>query len=218
MAKNASYLLREDIYLIGDFQLQIVGNKLPTILDCLKVLFFYVRINGETVKRSASLVLDEVILFWEKAKIPTLRKDKCVAKLLKYYEDWRNLQKSKGQKFNEQNEFDFSTLLRTLFDISHANVMKTIDEDQKDFFMDQLDKRIRVIGTKAVAKEQERKIQEEEKKVERVNIINERLRKSDEEIKKLSKYLYIFETKNEYFEFYINFFRSIILFFFGLFL
>lgn len=182
-ANSSNYLLRQKIYLIGDFEFQIVGNKLPSLLDCLKVLFFHVRINNVTLKQSASLVIDEVILFWEKARIPIRKKNKCVEKLLNCYDDWRNLQKNKGQAFNEKKEVEFCALLTKLFDISHANAMQNIDEGQKDFLMNQRDKRTSCIGVvgKSFAREEEKKI--EEKKV-----MNERLRKSNEEVKKLSEY------------------------------
>jgi hypothetical protein len=65
-------------------------------------------------------VIDECLIFWKKAHIPTKDKADCVKNLKKKYELWRNLEKSKKRKNASYNskveEFEedlenYSTLL-----------------------------------------------------------------------------------------------------------
>lgn len=43
---------------------------------------------------SARLVIEEVIIFWQKAHIPTREVRHCIPKLEAMYNEWRNLQKN----------------------------------------------------------------------------------------------------------------------------
>lgn len=68
----ASPSFEETVFLIGDVDVQITGNKLPTKLQVLKVLFFHLRcLNRES--SSLNEVIKEVLIFWSKAGIPTIR-------------------------------------------------------------------------------------------------------------------------------------------------
>jgi len=70
---SLAYELRDQtkIYLIGDDANQIIGSKLPSNMQVLKVLFYNLRKVKLNVRKSCSLVLKETIVFWEKARIPT---------------------------------------------------------------------------------------------------------------------------------------------------
>lgn len=75
------------------------------------------------------------MIFWEKARIPTRAIQHCVNKLIKMYDNWRNLQKNVkviGEIYRKK-ENEFIVMLDSLFDIAHSdalNIMK-IDEDKK---------------------------------------------------------------------------------------
>jgi len=60
---------------------QITGSKLPSGGDCLKVLFYNMRITKLNLNYSASLVIEECIVFWKKARIPTQVPHRCKDKL-----------------------------------------------------------------------------------------------------------------------------------------
>jgi hypothetical protein len=63
--------LRKKIFLIGYMNHQITGSKLPSRGDCLKVLFYNMRITKLNLNDSASLVIEICIVFGKKAGTPT---------------------------------------------------------------------------------------------------------------------------------------------------
>ncbi|GBN97250.1 hypothetical protein AVEN_71305-1, partial [Araneus ventricosus] len=84
---------------------------------------------------SATLVVRECLIFWEKARIPTRATPHCVEKIMTMYNHWRNLQKSacRRSETQEENERNFTSDLNNLFDIAHANALEIIkiEEDRK---------------------------------------------------------------------------------------
>lgn len=91
------------------------------------------RIVKLNARNSASLVIREVTIFWEKARIPTKQSQHCISKLLKMYGEWGDLQKNNkkdGSVFREREAL-FSNNLENLFDVSHADAlsMVKIEED-----------------------------------------------------------------------------------------
>lgn len=137
-----SLKLRKDehIFLIGSQETQILGSKLPSLKQVFQVFFFNLRTVKLNIRESANLVIRECIIFWEKARIPTRALQHCVNKLIKMYDNWRNLQKNAkvtGEIYRKK-ENEFILILDSLFDIAHSdalNIMK-IDED-KQFLINQ---------------------------------------------------------------------------------
>lgn len=128
----------QDIFLIGDIDVQIVGNKLPSKLQALKVLFFHTRILNASVPNSVAAVIDEIIVFWKKAQIPVQDVRRCRDKLKKLYDEWRILVKHKNRNekaIEKQNEFVCS--LKNIFDIAPINVFELVDEYSKEFLINQ---------------------------------------------------------------------------------
>lgn len=93
MASRLTLRKDSEVYLIGSFSPQIIGNKLPSKKQVLKVLFFNLRIVRLNLQESARLTIQETVVFWNKARIPTQSEKNCVPKLKKLYEDWRSIQK-----------------------------------------------------------------------------------------------------------------------------
>lgn len=140
MCSTSPPTLREHIYLIGDVNTQICGNKLPSKLQVLQVLFHNIRHLKLSLNDSAALVIDEVLVFWGKARLPTQKKSRCENKLKSLYETWKNLQKSAGKPYNLQKEEDFCSTHDDLFDIAHGNIDTMFDGDddpRRDFLMNQ---------------------------------------------------------------------------------
>ena len=81
---SSSQKLRKDFHacLVGYISNQIVGAKLPSNWQVLRIFFYNVRVVKLTTKESAILVIQEVSIFWQKAQIPTKRPDHCVERLL----------------------------------------------------------------------------------------------------------------------------------------
>lgn len=134
---------REKIFLIGYTNHQITGGKLPSKGDCLKVLFYNMRVTDLSLNESASLVVDECLIFWKKARIPTKEQHKCREKLKKLYSEWRGLLKNKNkvaQSFKKKEEI-FADSLNDLFDVAHQNALEMIRiEEDKKFLIKQREK------------------------------------------------------------------------------
>lgn len=131
---------RQNIHLIGSTKNQILGSKLPSLRDCLKVLFYNMRFINMTLSESSNLVIDECLIFWKKARIPTKDKADCVKNLKKKYELWRNLEKSKHRENDSYNlkVEEFEEDLDKLFDIAHSNALELMKiEVDKAFLISQ---------------------------------------------------------------------------------
>jgi len=63
---------RNKIFLVGLMKHHITGsNYLPSIGNCLRVLFYNMRISNMSLSDSATLVIHECIIFWKTARIPS---------------------------------------------------------------------------------------------------------------------------------------------------
>jgi hypothetical protein len=91
---------RQQLFLIGTMKNQITGSKLPSKRDCLSVLFYNMRFVKLNLNESSHLVIDECMVFWRKARIPTQYSSDCATKLKKLYEYWRSLDKNKSRKID----------------------------------------------------------------------------------------------------------------------
>lgn len=134
---------RPKLFLVGAMNSQITGSKLPSKRNCLSVLFFNMRIVKMSLNDSAALVIDECLIFWKKARIPTQDRLNCIRKLKKMYEALRSLEKSKTRNSDLQKnkEKEFEDALDNLFDIAHANAMNLIKiEEDKEFLRLQREK------------------------------------------------------------------------------
>lgn len=132
--------LRQEIFLIGYSKLQLSGSKLPSKGECLKVLFYNLRVAKLDIKASASLVIKECSIFWEKARIPIMTIVNAEKKLMKLYNEWRNLSKHKNRDselFKRKCE-EWKEALNDLFDIAKANAIGLIKiGEDKQFLIKQ---------------------------------------------------------------------------------
>lgn len=83
----------DEIYLVDNIEEKILGSKLPSNKQVLSVLLFNLRKVKFSLRDSATSAVDKVLIFWQKARIPTKRKDKCADKVEKLYNDLRDLEK-----------------------------------------------------------------------------------------------------------------------------
>lgn len=137
-----SLKLRKDehIFLIRSQETQILGSKLPSLKQVYQVFFFNLRTVKLNIRESANLVIRECIIFWEKARIPTRAVQHCVNKLVKMYDNWRNLQKNAKitGKIYRKKENEFISILDSLFDIAHSDALNIIKIDvDKQFLINQ---------------------------------------------------------------------------------
>lgn len=135
--------LRTNLYLIGSETSQISGSKLPSNRQVLQVFFYNIRCVNLTVRESARLAIDETVIFWQKARIPTRDPQHCVAKLEAIYNEWRKLQKncSRNSITQKTKETAFTEKLDELFDIAHANSLATMKiAEDREFLLSQRQK------------------------------------------------------------------------------
>lgn len=128
-------MTRKQVFLVGKLKNQITGLKLPSKRDILSVLFYNMRMVNLNLQESASLVIDECLIYWKKARIPTHHRSDCIVKCKKLYEDLRKLEKHKTRTsdLNKYRQKDFEESLNDLFDIAHADAIALIkiDEDRQ---------------------------------------------------------------------------------------
>ncbi len=137
---SSSQKLRKDFHvcLVGYISNQIVGAKLPSNRQVLRVFFYNVRVVKLTTKESEILVIQEVSIFWQKARIPTKRSDHCVEKLLKVYDEWKGLQKNltRGAGKDKEKRDIFVDNMDDLFDIAHSEAVEQLkNEEDKNFLI-----------------------------------------------------------------------------------
>lgn len=165
-----------EVAIIGNVSHQILGAKLPSNRQVLQVLFYNIRFVKLNAKESAKLAIDAVLIFWNQARIPTRKLDKCITKLLNIYEQWETLRKRDLNKLSAAMKVkydDFVDDLDNLFDIAHANAMELMCIDEDKIFMEQQRQKGRPgsmlgIDKKLADKEERsrlRKEQEEAKKI-----------------------------------------------------
>uniref|UniRef100_A0A034W7V1 Uncharacterized protein n=1 Tax=Bactrocera dorsalis TaxID=27457 RepID=A0A034W7V1_BACDO len=128
---------KNKIFLVGSINLSILGSKLPSNKQVLQVLFFNIRVVKLSVCESANLVIREVLIFWEKARLPTKEKHHCTKKLHKLYDVWRFLQKNNKKSVDSYREKEkaFVKNLDNLFDVAHADVMKLVKIEEDRLFL-----------------------------------------------------------------------------------
>ncbi|XP_055307228.1 uncharacterized protein LOC129571460 [Sitodiplosis mosellana] len=97
-----------------------------------------------SAKESANLTIDAVLIFWQQARIPTRRKDKCTDKIVKIYDDWKAFNKVKVEQMSFGMKEKFSSFmddLDDLFDIAAADALETMrNEEDKEFLEKQRQK------------------------------------------------------------------------------
>lgn len=128
---------RDKIYLIGHMSHQIIGSKLPSRGQVLRSIFYNMRYVKMTLRAAASLTVREVVLFWDKAKIPTKQVQHCVTKAEKLYDEWKQLQKSCNRRSATQigKEEAFKSSLDDLFDLAREDALISMCEEDKQFLL-----------------------------------------------------------------------------------
>lgn len=142
MASTLKINLRDSskVFLVGSVSNQIVGSKLPSIKQALSVLFYNMRVVKLNLHESSKLVIREIVIFWEKARIPVREEYHLIKKLESLYNEWRNLQKHETSKLdnNRKKEDLFVNKFDDIFDIAHANALSIIKiESDKQFLIAQ---------------------------------------------------------------------------------
>ena len=125
-----------EVWLIGQPNPQtMMGKQLPSLREALSRFFYFHNQGKKTVSEAASLVVEEVFLFWEKARISTKEKHHAAKKLTNEYELWRALGRNKSRKSTTETKKreQFVTSLDHLFDVAMQDVELTLNEEDQRF-------------------------------------------------------------------------------------
>lgn len=106
----------------------------------MSTLFLNLRTVKLNLRESARLVIQEVMVFWEKARIPTKYEKDAIIKVEKLYNEWKNHLKDKNKTGksarNKIKEFELN--MDNLFDIAHEDTLTMIkSEEDKKFLLKQ---------------------------------------------------------------------------------
>lgn len=75
-------------------------------------------------------MIQEVSTFWQKARIPSRSTDHCFDRLLKFYVEWKGLQKKLARTADKVKEKKyFLKILADFFDITHSGALGQMKND-----------------------------------------------------------------------------------------
>lgn len=159
---------RDKLFLIGYMSHQITGSKLPSNCQVLRSLFYNMRQVKLNKREAARLTIKEVLVFWEKAKIPTREIKHCVLKLEELYDKLRKLQKNSSRSASatqNQKQEDFKLTFDDLFDVAHQDALAKTAEEDREFLLLQREKGrpgcMGGVDMKFVRKEKRKKLRQE---------------------------------------------------------
>lgn len=143
MAEAAVTRSKSTIWLLGSEQSEITGSKLPSKKQVLCVMLYHHKTLKKTIHESATSVIKEVLVFWEKARIPVRPQHHAIKQLETLHEKWQKLKKNANRTSETQlsNVEAFSDQLADLFDIAHQDALMLIkNPEDRDFLIAQRDK------------------------------------------------------------------------------
>ncbi|KAG0729215.1 hypothetical protein GWK47_000337 [Chionoecetes opilio] len=112
------------------------GNRLPSRGEVLQVFLFRHKIQKEVLFAAAASTAEKVLEVWRRVNIPTSDMSWVKKKILKLYEEYGALAKSKSRKTEtkEMKRCIFRDSLEDMFDIAHSKAMEAkIPEEDKAF-------------------------------------------------------------------------------------
>lgn len=131
--------LRSDheLFLVGNMEHQIIGAKLPSNRQVLQVYEHNKRIFGLDKNESARLVIQEVMVYWSKARIPISAQWFCIKKLGSLHSQWESIIKSKHRRNQGQSDAEdsFRQRLDNLFDIAAKDALEQMKDDVDKAFL-----------------------------------------------------------------------------------
>jgi len=119
------------------------------------------------LRDSARISIQEVHVFWGKARIPTKNEKDAITKLEKLHTQWRNVQKDqyKQSEAAKTKIKEFASKVDDIFDIAHQDALAMMkSEDDKEFLLKQREKGRpdSMLGVDLkLARAEERKLQKE---------------------------------------------------------
>lgn len=128
----------QNIPLVGRIAHQVVGAKLPSKRQVLKVLFFHIRIGKLSKRESARFVVKEISIFWEKARIPIRYEARSIEQVIALHKKWAEVRVHVNRRSDTQVKCEkaFMDELDNLFDIAHSNALDLIKNQEDRQFLE----------------------------------------------------------------------------------
>lgn len=107
------------------------------------MLLYHHKTLNKTIHESATAVINEVLVFWDKAKIPVRPQHHAIKQLETLHDKWQKLKKNSKRTSATQksNEEAFSDQLGDLFDIAHQDALSLLkNQEDRDFLLAQREK------------------------------------------------------------------------------
>ena len=133
------------IWLVGKPLSELTGSKLPSKREILAIFINRHRneTKGKTIRECATVLTVELLSFWNKARIPTKKKQHVITAIERLFNEWRKLCKNKENKTKRsvkiiEKEHVFEKSLNGLFDIAHQNALELIKiPEDREFLLAQ---------------------------------------------------------------------------------
>lgn len=110
------------MFLLGELTDNIKGNKLPTQLQVLSLLFAQTK-NRINLEEAINITIRKVIKFWEYTNIPLKDASNISKQLHRLHDRYLRVTKSKQRPSNQVNEDELKSDLNSLFVYSLFLVM-----------------------------------------------------------------------------------------------
>ncbi|KAG0727299.1 hypothetical protein GWK47_004023 [Chionoecetes opilio] len=121
---------------LGPSSCSFPGNRLPSRGEVLQVFLFHHKTQKEVLFAAAASTAEKVLEVWRRANTPTSDVSWVKKKILKLYEEYGALAKSKSRKTEteEMKRCIFRDSLEDMFDIVHSKAMEAkVPEEDKAF-------------------------------------------------------------------------------------
>ena len=139
----ASTRSKSALWLLGSEDTEITGTKLPSKKQVLCVLLHHHKTLKKALHASAIAVIKEVLLFWNKARIPVRPEHHAVKQLEALHDKWQKLKKNaKRTSETQQAKLQaFVDQLGDLFDIAHQDALILVkNPEDREFLVAQREK------------------------------------------------------------------------------
>ncbi|KAJ8686120.1 hypothetical protein QAD02_021914 [Eretmocerus hayati] len=102
-------------------------DQIPLNGQVLKSLLYHIQNDQKKLRCAAKSASDKVLEIWKRNGIPTRKKYHCQNKIIKLYNEYRNILKHKNRPSSKVHEKEFCENVELVFDIAHSSWQQDVD-------------------------------------------------------------------------------------------
>lgn len=128
------------LYLFSSSVTELSSTRLASNGEAFGLFCHLHLTEQKTIREASSFVVEKVTAIWDKARVPTCRKDHAITKLENIHKVWMTLKKHKARtsKLHCAKEEEFRSKMKNLFDIGHAQALTLMKiQEDRDFLLAQ---------------------------------------------------------------------------------